>query len=224
MAVDVTGSGPGDDRGLSPGDGREGFWLPEPRLRDGSDSLSPRRGPHQLAAEALRAAATLYRARRDPVGYARRIGVAVGRDCRFLGVNAATFGFEPYLVTLGDHVAIAAGVRFLTHDGGNWLFQREYPDLDVAAPIVVGDNVLLGINAMIYRGVTVGSDVVVAPGALVMRDVPAGSLVAGAPARVISSIDDYRERLLKDSIGTGLLRGDDRRRRLEAVYARHRRR
>nr|MDT0666118.1 acyltransferase [Micromonospora sp. DSM 115978] len=182
------------------------------------DSLSPRRSLSQVAAGAVRSAAMQYLSRRDPVGFARRVGVTVGSDCRFIGVGLATFGSEPYLVRLGDHVAIASGVRFLTHDGGNWLFQREYPDLDVAAPIVVGDNVMLGINSMIYRGVTIGDDVAVAAGALVMRDVPPGSVVAGAPARVISSLDDYRRRLLRDSIGTGLLRGDERRRRLLEIY------
>jgi acetyltransferase-like isoleucine patch superfamily enzyme len=166
----------------------------------------------------VRSAAARYLARRDPVGFARRLGVTVGRDCLFVGVNRETFGSDPYLVTIGDHVGIAAGVRFLTADVGTWLFRREYPDLDVVAPVVVGDNVALGVNAVICPGVTIGNDVAVVAGALVTRDVPDGSVVAGVPALVISDVADYRERMLKDSTDTGLLRGAQRRHRLVEMY------
>ena len=55
----------------------------------------------------------------------------------------------------------------------------------VSAPITIGDNVLIGINATILKGVTIGDGAVVAANSLVNRPVPAKALVGGVPARVL---------------------------------------
>jgi acetyltransferase-like isoleucine patch superfamily enzyme len=128
--------------------------------------------------------------RRDAVAFARSLGVSVGERCR-LTINAGTFGSEPYLVRLGDHVTVTAGVRFITHDGGVWVFREQHPDIDVVAPISVGNNVFIGVNSIILAGVTIGDDCVVGAGSVVTRDIPAGSVAAGVPARVLRSRDEY---------------------------------
>ncbi|EIV93297.1 glycosyltransferase [Frankia sp. QA3] len=158
-----------------------------------------------LPGRALRAARRTYLLRTDPVGYARSIGVRLGADCRFIEISAATFGSEPYLIRLGDRVAIAGGVRFITHDGAVTRMRREHPDIDVVAPIRVGNDTMIGLNAIIMPGVTIGSDVVIAAGSVVMRDVPARSLVAGAPARVVTDIEQWERRMLARSVGTGAM-------------------
>src|SRR5262245_56499188 len=58
------------------------------------------------------------------------------------------------------------------------------PPIDVR-PVVIEDDVWIGWNATILKGVRVGQGAVVAPGALVNRDVPAGAHVAGNPARAV---------------------------------------
>ncbi len=158
-----------------------------------------------LPGRALRAAFRTYLLRTDPVGYARSIGVWLGVDCRLIEVTAATFGTEPYLIRLGDRVAIAGGVRFVTHDGAVTRMRRQHPDIDVVAPIRVGNDTAIGLNAIIMPGVTIGSDVVIAAGSVVMRDVPARSLVAGAPARVVTDVEQWERRMLARSVGTGAM-------------------
>ena len=44
---------------------------------------------------------------------------------------------EPYLVTLGDRVAISAGTEFITHDAVGWLFP-DHPNMGLFGPIKVG--------------------------------------------------------------------------------------
>ena len=131
----------------------------------------------------------------DPVGYARSLGVQVGDDCRFLGVDGWTFGSEPYLIRIGNHVTITGGVRFVTHDGGVWVFRGAEPDLEVFAPITVGDNVFIGLNVVLMPGVSIGDNSVVGAGSVVTKDVPAGMVAVGSPARSIRTIAEYRQRL-----------------------------
>ena len=62
-----------------------------------------------------------------------------------------------------------------------------------AKPVTVGDNVLIGANAVIIEGTSVGDGAVVAAGAVVTQDVPANAVVAGVPARFIKLKDDKTE-------------------------------
>ena len=50
-------------------------------------------------------------------------------------------------------------------------------------PVRIGNNVWIGMNAIVLKGVTIGDDCVIAAGAVVTKDVPPGTIVAGNPAR-----------------------------------------
>ncbi|ENZ01907.1 2,3,4,5-tetrahydropyridine-2,6-dicarboxylate N-acetyltransferase [Clostridium thermobutyricum] len=58
------------------------------------------------------------------------------------------------------------------------------------SPCEIGDNVLIGANAVILEGIKIGDGAVVAAGSVVTEDVPAGVVVAGSPAKIIKSVDD----------------------------------
>ncbi|WP_319804468.1 sugar O-acetyltransferase [Nocardioides malaquae] len=57
-----------------------------------------------------------------------------------------------------------------------------------AAPITIGDDVVLGPGVIICPGVTVGSGSVVGAGSVVATDVPEGVLTVGNPAKVIRQL------------------------------------
>ncbi|WP_461215781.1 2,3,4,5-tetrahydropyridine-2,6-dicarboxylate N-acetyltransferase [Lacticaseibacillus sp. GG6-2] len=59
-----------------------------------------------------------------------------------------------------------------------------------AEPVRIGDNVMIGANAVVLEGVQIGEGAVVAAGAVVIEDVPANSVVAGVPAKVIKVAND----------------------------------
>ncbi len=52
-------------------------------------------------------------------------------------------------------------------------------------PIVIGNDVYVGHNAAIMKGVTIGDGAFIEPGAMVLRDVPPRARVLGNPAQVI---------------------------------------
>jgi acetyltransferase-like isoleucine patch superfamily enzyme len=56
------------------------------------------------------------------------------------------------------------------------------------APVIISDNVWIGMNAIILKGVTIGENSVVAAGAVVTKSVPANVVVAGNPAAVVRDV------------------------------------
>ena len=62
-----------------------------------------------------------------------------------------------------------------------------------AKPVTVGDNVMIGANAVVLEGVSIGSGAVVAAGAVVTKDVPENAVVAGIPARIVKMKDEKTE-------------------------------
>lgn len=101
-------------------------------------------------------------------------------------------------VMIGKYVFIAGGVTIVDSDfhpldPGERLEdtviismvgkKKERPSF-VIAPVVIEDDVWIGYNATILKGVTIGRGAIIQPGAVVLRDVPAGAVVSGNPAQV----------------------------------------
>lgn len=131
--------------------------------------------------------------------FLRRKGATIGDGCEIY--KTASFGSEPYLITIGNHVRINAGVQLITHDGGYWIlrdcragFGNEFAKMDHLDRIIIGNNVHIGTNAIIMPGVTIGDNCVIACGAVVTKNVEKNSIVGGIPAKFIESIDEYAEK------------------------------
>ena len=60
----------------------------------------------------------------------------------------------------------------------------------LSAPIDIGDDVFIGANSIILKGVKIGSRAVIGAGSVVTRQVPADEIWAGNPARFIKKISD----------------------------------
>ena len=105
-------------------------------------------------------------------------------------------------VVVGSYTAIADNV--IITDNGNHpidpVFRRKMKlvplDGDMRmwkhsehAPIIIGENVWVGENSRIQRGVSIGDNAIIAAGAIVTKDVPANSIVAGIPAKIIKMIE-----------------------------------
>jgi len=58
------------------------------------------------------------------------------------------------------------------------------------APVVIGEDVWLGMNVTVLKGVRVGNRTVVAANSIVTRSLPAEVVAAGQPATVVRKLAD----------------------------------
>lgn len=124
----------------------------------------------------------------------RSQGAKIGNNCRIMLDVLAS---EPWLVEIGDRVAISGGVIFLTHDGGAHVFRKEIPTLQHYGKIKIGNNCIVGSNAIFSPGVTIGDNCVIGAGSVVTHDIPSNRFVFGVPARVIMPIEKYKEKFVE---------------------------
>lgn len=130
------------------------------------------------------------------VAYLRKKGVTIGEDVRFYSPSTSLVDMTcPWLLSIGNKVIIAHGVVILTHDG-SWGTLRRWEGnsgriLGAQSAVTIGDNVFIGMNAIINRGVTIGDNVIIGSGSVVTKDCESNSVYAGNPAKRIMSIDDF---------------------------------
>ena len=127
--------------------------------------------------------------------YLRSVGAQVGEGC-FIASYDLDVGIEPYLLKIGNHVAIAAGVICMTHDGATWIFRDQLPDLQAYGTIVIEDNCFIGLRSLLCPNIRIGRNSIVGAGSVVLSDVPPNSVVMGVPARPFGSIEKYREKCI----------------------------
>lgn len=93
-------------------------------------------------------------------------------------------------ITIGRRVFVGTSVEIFDSDfHGIHIDDRGRSIAEWAKPVVVEDDVFLGSNIKILKGVTIGRGSVIACGSVVTKDIPPGVVAGGNPARVIRAID-----------------------------------
>lgn len=86
-----------------------------------------------------------------------------------------------------------------------WTYNHNYNDSnsipyggdDILKPVIIKDNVWVGMNSIIMPGVTIGEGAIIAAGSVVTKNVKNYDIVGGNPAQKISSRDDKLYNKLK---------------------------
>jgi acetyltransferase-like isoleucine patch superfamily enzyme len=148
--------------------------------------------------------------------YEKYLNVEFGSGVRIL--HFPRFGSEPYLIKIGSNVTITRGVCFVNHDGGVGLFRKEYPGLNVYGRIEVGDNVFIGLNSIILKGVRIGNNVVIGAGSIINKDIPDNVVVAGVPAKIVGDIENYKQKALNNACYINTTNSLEKKRIIESYF------
>jgi acetyltransferase-like isoleucine patch superfamily enzyme len=95
-------------------------------------------------------------------------------------------------VTVGKHVLLGGNVRIYDSDFHALdPMMRRNPVKDrchiKSRPVIIGDDVFIGTNATILKGVNIGDRAIIGAGSVVSCDVPDDEIWAGNPARCVRS-------------------------------------
>ncbi len=95
-------------------------------------------------------------------------------------------------LTIGNNVKIGAGVLFIDTDCHplDFNIRRNSNDGTQSAPIVVEDDVWIGAQSIILKGVTIGARSIIGAGSVVTKDIPADRIAAGNPCKVVRVIKE----------------------------------
>jgi acetyltransferase-like isoleucine patch superfamily enzyme len=93
-------------------------------------------------------------------------------------------------ITIGNNVAVGANCTIIDTDFHplDPAYRMLHPQDAVTAPISIEDDVFIGMNCIVLKGVTIGHSSVIGAGSVVTKNIPARSVAAGNPAKVLRSL------------------------------------
>ncbi len=94
-------------------------------------------------------------------------------------------------IRIGNNVNIGANTSIVDSDFHpiDPSLRRTQPQQANSFPIVIEDDVFIGMNCLILKGVTIGKGTVIGAGSVVSKNLPPFSIAAGNPAKVIKKIN-----------------------------------
>ena len=141
----------------------------------------------------------------------RKKGVVIHNNCTFLGVKFLGRALiDPYCrlkgdpeiiignnfymnagchilgeIQIGDNVQIGPKTVIWGRDHGISKGELIRNQPHVKKPIVIGNDVWIGANVTVLKGVNIGDGAVIGAGSIVTKDIPEYAIAVGNPAKVI---------------------------------------
>ncbi len=109
-----------------------------------------------------------------------------------VGISGASI-YAHESIDIGSKTLIGANVKIIDND-----FHPVEPEARKNndnskighAPVVIGENVFIGMNAIILKGTKIGNNCVVGAGSVVHGEFPDNCVIAGNPAKIIKVMEN----------------------------------
>lgn len=125
----------------------------------------------------------------EAIEYAKAHGFRAGKNFHY-NSGYPIDGNWPWLISVGDNVTLATGVKLLAHDAST-AKTGVHTKIGIVS---IGNNVFIGANSIVLCNTRIGDNVVVGAGSVVTHDIPSNSVYAGNPARFICSFEEYAKK------------------------------
>jgi acetyltransferase-like isoleucine patch superfamily enzyme len=107
----------------------------------------------------------------------------IGRNCGLSGTVIGAFS----RIEIGDNVKCGANTLITDSD---WHLDDKRSG--IPKPIFIGNNVWLGVNSVVLKGVKIGENSIIGANSVVTKDIPSNVIAAGNPCKVIKAINNEK--------------------------------
>ena len=126
----------------------------------------------------------------DPYGIFTYKNISIG-DYVYIGENS-TFLSSDSEIFIGSKVMFGPNTTIITGNHntkvlGHYMYDVKIKNPDDDLPVTICDDVWIGANVIILKGVTIGKGSIVAAGSVVTKSLPPYSVSGGVPAKVLKS-------------------------------------
>ena len=97
-----------------------------------------------------------------------------------------------YLISIGSRVTFAPNVRLIAHDAST----KKLFGATRLGRIIIEAHCFLGDSVVVLPGVTIGRGSIIGAGSVVTRSIPEGVVAVGNPAKVMCTVEEYKQRQL----------------------------
>lgn len=111
--------------------------------------------------------------------------INIGDNCR---INGAYIHSQAFII-IGNNCVMASGITIIDSNAHIVKSLDRTVGRDVPRGIIIGNNVWIGINAIILKDTKIGDNSIVAAGSVVKGEFEANSIIQGNPAVVVGKID-----------------------------------
>ena len=130
------------------------------------------------------------------------INVFIHPSCNILSIHCMTIGnnssvgayttiFAGFGVTIGEDCLISSGcgISSVNHTQEALIrYTDATAELSGSKPVVIGNNVWIGMNACILPGIIIGNNSIVGAGSVVTRNIPSDEVWVGNPAKFVKKL------------------------------------
>lgn len=103
----------------------------------------------------------------------------IGDNCGFSGTVIGCFR----KIKLGNNVRCGANTLITDSD-----WHLDDPRTGQPKEVIIGDNVWIGVNATVLKGVRIGENSIIGAGSIVVNNIPCNVIAAGNPCKVIKQL------------------------------------
>lgn len=108
--------------------------------------------------------------------------IIIGNNCGGSGITL----LAAIKIKIGNNVMIGAHTMVIDNDFHHADPNKRHDTVDIPArPIIIEDNVFIGTNCLILKGVTIGENSVVGANSVVISSLPKNSIAIGNPCKVV---------------------------------------
>lgn len=112
----------------------------------------------------------------------------MGENC---AINPSVIFTDPQITAIGSNVRMAGGL-VMGHDGSVNMLNRAYKlKLDAVGPVILNDNVFVGVGCILLPGAQIGENTIIGAGSVVAGRIKSNGVYAGNPLRYIRSMEEH---------------------------------